>query len=347
MKMTFKQMAFDLDGDPWKIPYWEIESGQPGPCLLACAALHGNEINGGEAVVRWARELPGTLRRGSVLAVPFANLPGVRLGRQVERPEHGKWQVWPGAANGNRKERVYRALHDALGARATHAIDLHSYEDYLAAEALTSEEYPAGLALGLAAALPFTRISTAEAARAMPPPPPPPPGSTVPPCTLERLMNASGRVGLSLELSGQGRLFPAQVALGVAALRRMAAHLDMAAAPAGPAPDTTRVVMPRDAGRFVHVRAPGYGLLIAAGKQPGDCVQAGDPIAAWMPEDSLDIEPLRAPVAGRLYALGVYYPKPRPAAAPAPAVPPPPPPGPPGFPYAAPGAALATIFAWA
>lgn len=73
-----RRVTAPLKNGRLKIPYWDIDSGVQGPCLLISAALHGNEVQGVE-VIRRFRDLAATgLVRGRVLLLPFGNLPAVR-----------------------------------------------------------------------------------------------------------------------------------------------------------------------------------------------------------------------------------------------------------------------------
>lgn len=291
----------EIDGYTWRIPYWDVDSGCPGPGLLVTGAIHGNEIIGSDAIIRWQREIPASLRRGRLILVPFVCLPAVRVGHQAQNMELGKWQVWPGSATGNSKERLYHALAETVVSEATHAVDIHCWEEFSAATALAWENNPESVDLALAADLPFTRIAATDQQNTELPP-----KATVPLCTLGRYLNTSGRVAFTMELSGQWRLFPEQAQLGLEALRRVAAHLGMTAAIEAPA-DSTVIHTPRDDHRKRMIKANAYGMLSTLYKKPGDRVAENEPIADWLDEETLEIEPLRAPVSGRIFQLGPHH----------------------------------------
>ena len=97
------------------IPYWEVESGQEGPCFLLTAAQHGNEVQGPEVIRRFIAIAGQHLKRGTILAVPFCNLPAVQRRRHhitsgpetAYRDDGGQNmnRTWPGKPDGNDTER--------------------------------------------------------------------------------------------------------------------------------------------------------------------------------------------------------------------------------------------------
>ena len=66
-------------GKKLRIPAWSLDSERPGPCLLLLAALHGNEVQGIEAIRQFMDLAAGRLKAGKVLAVSFGNLPATGM----------------------------------------------------------------------------------------------------------------------------------------------------------------------------------------------------------------------------------------------------------------------------
>ena len=107
------------DGTAYDISYWHIESGNPGPCVLVTAAIHGNEVNGTEAIRRFMPYAKEHLAKGSCLLVPFANPQAVSGCRPHIDFEFGKSHArdqannanctWPGNAEGSSGQRLIGA----------------------------------------------------------------------------------------------------------------------------------------------------------------------------------------------------------------------------------------------
>ncbi len=97
---------------------------EPGPRLLLCAALHGDEINGVEVVRRLLSRKMQSLR-GDLIAIPVANLPAF-LSRSRYLPDRRDLnRLFPGSPNGSFGARLARVLTD-LSSQCTHGIDLHT-----------------------------------------------------------------------------------------------------------------------------------------------------------------------------------------------------------------------------
>ena len=98
---------------------------EPGPRLLLTAALHGDEINGVEAIRRVLR-LKMKKLRGDLIAVPVVNLPAF-LGRSRYLPDRRDLnRLFPGSSSGSFGARLARTLFQDIARQCTHAIDLHT-----------------------------------------------------------------------------------------------------------------------------------------------------------------------------------------------------------------------------
>ena len=76
-----RSVTANLRDGKLRIPYWDVDTGRGGPCLLVTAALHGNEVQGAEVIRRFRDIAVRDLASGRVLLVPFANLSAVRKRR--------------------------------------------------------------------------------------------------------------------------------------------------------------------------------------------------------------------------------------------------------------------------
>lgn len=110
-----------------EFPVLRIDGVEPGPLLLVLAAVHGDEYEGIETVLRLYREVQPETIKGSLLLVPLANRLSYEGGARIS-PEDGKnmARVFPGRADGTPTERIADLLHRRFIAHADFMLDLHS-----------------------------------------------------------------------------------------------------------------------------------------------------------------------------------------------------------------------------
>jgi predicted deacylase len=108
------------------MPIHVIHGKKSGPCLLVCAALHGDEINGIEII----RRLIGLKRFknlcGTLIAVPIVNIYGfIHMSRYLpDRRDLNR--SFPGSEKGSLAARLANLFMQEVVSKATHGIDLHT-----------------------------------------------------------------------------------------------------------------------------------------------------------------------------------------------------------------------------
>lgn len=108
------------------MPVHVIRGRHPGPCLLVCAALHGDEINGIEII----RRLVGlnTLKRirGTLIAIPIVNVYGfIHLSRYLpDRRDLNR--SFPGSETGSLAARLAYLFVNEIVSQVDYGIDLHT-----------------------------------------------------------------------------------------------------------------------------------------------------------------------------------------------------------------------------
>ena len=108
------------------IPVRVIHGSRPGPSLLLCGAIHGNEINGIEIIkqvlkLRGYRQLAGTL-----IAAPVINIYGLITESRYLPDGRDLNRSFPGSESGSLTSRLAKVVMDQLVSRATHVIDFHT-----------------------------------------------------------------------------------------------------------------------------------------------------------------------------------------------------------------------------
>lgn len=284
------------------IPYWEIDSGSDGPTFLITAAQHGNEVQGPEVIRRFVSIAEQHLREGQVLAVPFCNKPALwkrrhHISSAPERPYgdddgHNMNRTWPGKADGNDTERLSHAIYSALGDRATHHVDIHSWQKFTATACLPREDRPRSMELARISALPFAS-------------PQPNRGGTETepnvPCTIGAHFNDSGRVSLTFELAGQYCVIEKEVRRGLRCVLNIARFLGMFP---GEPEGLDEGPIWLDKATVVTVTAPADGLFVEAGLETCDWVEEGQLLGHLLSDSDLSTTPILAPISGRLSAYG-------------------------------------------
>lgn len=111
---------------PVSMPVQVICGKRPGPTLLVCAAIHGDEISGVE-IIRRVLKL-SALRRlhGTLVAVPIVNLFGFISQSRYLPDRRDLNRSFPGSPQGSLASRIAHLFLDEVVAKCTHGIDLHT-----------------------------------------------------------------------------------------------------------------------------------------------------------------------------------------------------------------------------
>ena len=111
---------------PWiSIPTVVLNGRRSGPTVAVTAAIHGDEINGVEAIRRLLMELrPGDIA-GTVIAVPVVNELGFMAGSRHLPDGRDLNRSFPGSPRGSLAARLAHLLMTEIISRCDLAIDLH------------------------------------------------------------------------------------------------------------------------------------------------------------------------------------------------------------------------------
>lgn len=103
-----------------------IHGKKPGPCLLICAAIHGDEINGVEIVRQVVYQKLINKLKGTLLAIPIINVFGFIHKSRYLPDRRDLNRSFPGSSKGSIASRVANLIRQELVDKATHVIDLHT-----------------------------------------------------------------------------------------------------------------------------------------------------------------------------------------------------------------------------
>jgi predicted deacylase len=145
----FLDVATDLS-----VPLLAACGAEPGPVLVVSANIHGDEYEGVRAIFEVFDALAPGAMRGDLLAVPVANPPAFWSGTRTSPLDGANLaRVFPGHLEGSPSQRLAWHLGQAIIARASLYLDLHSGGVQFRMPSMVG--YPAGVAKAEAAAEAF------------------------------------------------------------------------------------------------------------------------------------------------------------------------------------------------
>ncbi|MGI9327239.1 MAG: succinylglutamate desuccinylase/aspartoacylase family protein [Pseudomonadales bacterium] len=103
-----------------------IHGHKPGPTLLVCAAIHGNEINGVEIIRRLRTKSALTQLSGTLVLVPVVNMHGFINQSRYLPDRRDLNRCFPGRELGSLGARTAKLFFDNIVRPCTHIIDLHT-----------------------------------------------------------------------------------------------------------------------------------------------------------------------------------------------------------------------------
>ena len=111
---------------PLHLPVTVINGRRPGPRLWLSAAVHGDELNGVEAIRRALEEIREEKLHGVVLAIPIVNVFGFIQQSRYLPDRRDLNRSFPGSRRGSLASRIAHLFMEEIVARCTHGIDMHT-----------------------------------------------------------------------------------------------------------------------------------------------------------------------------------------------------------------------------
>lgn len=111
---------------PLNIPVHVVHGRRPGPVLLVCAAIHGDELNGVEIIRRVLQSQHLRNLRGTLVAVPVVNVFGFIHKSRYLPDRRDLNRCFPGSDTGSLGARMAWLFKTQVLDRCSHAIDLHT-----------------------------------------------------------------------------------------------------------------------------------------------------------------------------------------------------------------------------
>lgn len=108
------------------MPVEVVFGEEPGPRLLVCGAVHGDEINGIEIIRQLLPLLSPVTMRGALIAVPIINVPGFLAQSRYLPDRRDLNRSFPGSRGGSQASRIAQTFMDQIVRQSTHVIDIHT-----------------------------------------------------------------------------------------------------------------------------------------------------------------------------------------------------------------------------
>ncbi len=127
-----ERLQFDLSvanlytHTPLEMPVEVVHGKHPGPVLLVCAAIHGDELNGIEIIRRLRSFRTMNRLHGTLVMVPVVNLFGFIHQSRYLPDRRDLNRCFPGSDTGSLASRVAHRFFNEIVAHCTHVIDLHT-----------------------------------------------------------------------------------------------------------------------------------------------------------------------------------------------------------------------------
>lgn len=257
-------------GAPVTLPWVGVRGSRPGPTLWLHGQVHGDEINGIVAALRFARSLNPQAMSGHVIVTPTGN-PQALDTRRKRNPydELDLDQSYPGNAGGLITERVAHALMQEVRGVATVLINLHTMNPLFDAPPYTVYKHhpDSGIAeeqLLAAMACFHPRLACRQDVG----------GKGELPGNIAGALDyqclAAGTLAFMLELGSGSRLQPPNVALAEAGFATLARQMGIL-----PGTPSDRATQLRTVSRRGWITADEGGLFVPR-CQAGDFVAAGE-----------------------------------------------------------------------
>ena len=108
------------------MPVHVVHGRKPGPCLLVCAAIHGDEINGVEIIRRILTHKLIDKIKGTLIAIPVVNVFGFVSKSRYLPDRRDLNRAFPGSETGSMAARLANVVMSEIIPHCTHVIDLHT-----------------------------------------------------------------------------------------------------------------------------------------------------------------------------------------------------------------------------
>ena len=262
------------------VPFRVMRGSQPGPTLLATAAVHGDELNGTGILREFILDPPCELVAGTLVLVPVVNILGYERSSRYLPDRRDLNRHFPGAAEGSLTSRIAHAVFQGLVRPADYLVDFHT----AAVQRTNFPNIRANLddpeTERIARAFGCPLLVHSKGAKG----------------TLRYATGAKGRPAIILEAGEVWKVEATVLEVGLRGLRNVLIELGMAEGqqekPAYQARINRSTWMRSDAGGMLRFHA-----------SPGDVVVKGQPVASCSTLLGAELDVIEAPEDGIIMGL--------------------------------------------
>lgn len=255
-----------------------------GPKVCIVAGIHGDEVNGVEVVRRTLTVVDPATLRGTLIAIPIANMSAFRRGSRYLPDRRDLNRYFPGRPYGSSASRIAHGIFDRVIRHCDSLVDLHTGSFHRAnlhqLRANLSDEATAELSGAFG-----TEVVVNSAGRVG---------------TLRRAATDAGIPAITVEAGESARFNPSHVeeALhGILRLMRTKGMIDHDSSGATP-PNPTAYLRTR------WVRANHGGILVSR-VQLGESIVAGQALGTISDPLSDRVTTIKTPLAGRIIGMAL------------------------------------------
>ncbi|MEM9175309.1 MAG: succinylglutamate desuccinylase/aspartoacylase family protein [Myxococcota bacterium] len=257
---------------------------QPGETLCVVAGIHGDEVNGVEVVRRLLNQIDPETLRGTLVAVPIANLSAFRRGSRYLPDRRDLNRYFPGRAFGSAASRIAHGLFDGVFRHCDALVDLHTgsfqRSNLQQLRAHLGDPETLKLAVDFGAGIVVNKIGRTG--------------------TLRRSATDLGIPAITVEAGESTRFDEVHVAEALAGIERLLRNRGMIADPSpAPAPEPPMAYL-----KTRWVRADRGGILVSR-VALGDPVEPGQVLGAISDPLSDAMTIVGSPISGRVIGMAV------------------------------------------
>ncbi len=122
----FLRSSESFSGGRVDTPVVVLAGTQIGPTLCVVAGIHGDEVNGVEVVRRTVGTVSPASLRGTLIAIPIANMSAFRRGSRYLPDRRDLNRYFPGRIFGSSASRIAYLLFDEVIRHCNAVVDLHT-----------------------------------------------------------------------------------------------------------------------------------------------------------------------------------------------------------------------------
>ncbi len=287
LERHFIQTSESFAGTYVETPVAIAHGRYPGETMCIVAGIHGDEVNGVEVVRRLLNRVDPESLRGTIVAVPIANLSAFRRGSRYLPDRRDLNRYFPGRVFGSAASRIAHGLFNGVFQHCDALVDIHTgsfqRSNLQQLRAHLGDPETVRLAMDFGAEIVVNKTGREG--------------------TLRRAATDAGIPAVTVEAGESTRFDEFHVAAAVESIERLLSNRGMTS-PTPPTPDTAAADHATAFLKTRWIRADRGGILVSRVKL-GDPVTAGQVLGTVSDPLSDETAFVSSPIAGRLIGMAI------------------------------------------